>query len=163
MRGNTRRAAEQMVGRRIELREGIGKLGLLAVMGLTCLVAGCVGPAVQDAVEISRNVQYEEIPVPFGFDYDRGSWAYEQFIDDPVCMRSCEFTYWGDRPIKEVASWYEEQMPLSGWTLSRAEQAGDIALWFSKGHEEARINLKRTVNARREGYITKLTTSIGAL
>ena len=142
-------------------KKSIWCMGL--VLGLATMSVGCFPSIPLPGVEVARNVQYDDIPVPLGFEYDDNkSWAYLRFEEGPVAMRSCEFVYWGDRPLTDLASWYLEQMRLEGWAHDRTDEHGDISLHFSKNRESAEIYLERAVNDRREGYITKLTARIGA-
>ncbi len=146
-----------------ELGRIMKRWDMLAVAGLALVVAGCSYN--HPCVEVARNYQHNDIPVPNNFQYDTvKSWDYQKFPSGPCSFRSCEMVYWGDRPVGQLANWYEEQMPRHGWTKAdkNLDQEGqNINLFFTKGVEEAEIQLERPVAADRSGYITKLTARIG--
>ena len=137
-------------------------MGMCALVVSSLVLSGCITPNELPSVDVAQNIQYDDIPVPLGFAYDTDeSWAYLKFESGPAAMRSCELVYWGDRPLKELANWYLEQMRLEGWHHERTDEHDDICLHFAKNSENAEILLERTVNKRREGFVTRLTTRIG--
>lgn len=113
--------------------------------------------------DISRDVQYNDIPVPFAFEFDnKKSWIYRKFEDGPLPFRSAELIYWGDRPVLHLASWYESQMPKHGWKFQRSRDTDGIQLVFNKGIEVAEVNLERTIAHNARDRITKVSCRIRA-
>ena len=128
----------------------------------TLLLAGCGVSEPYRVVETQSGNQYDDIPVPAGFEYDSKSWDYVGFPPpSPVAMRSCELIYWGDRTVQRLADWYMEQMPLAGWQHVRTDEVGTVHMHFQKGIEKAEIILNRRVAADRNGYITRITARLG--
>ena len=116
-----------------------------------------------DSIEVSRDVQYNDIPVPFAFEFDnKKSWTYREFEEGALPFRSAELIYWGDRPVRHLAAWYEDQMPKHEWQHQRTEDVDGIQLVFKKGIEVAEINLKRTIAHNARDRITKISCRIRA-
>lgn len=138
---------------------------LWAALPMLALV-GCVQTSVADhsGIEVRKNVQYEDIPVPFKFEFDEDeSWAYTKFEGLPLAVRSCTLYYHGDRPLVELRNWYEDQMPLHDWKLERTDNDSQVRMLFVKpgDTEEAEITLQRIVDEVEHKFVTKVTARIG--
>ncbi|MEM7167722.1 MAG: hypothetical protein AAF581_19890 [Planctomycetota bacterium] len=113
--------------------------------------------------DVSRDVQYNDIPVPFAFEFDnKRSWMYRKFEDGAMPFRSAELIYWGDRPVRHLAAWYEDQMPKHRWKHERTLNTNGMQLVFKKGIEVAEINLERTIAHNARDRITKVSCRIRA-
>jgi hypothetical protein len=134
---------------------------LLSALGLGCASMGPPAPS----IPVVHDFQPDDVPVPQHFTYDDhelASFAYIMFQDSPrLPMRSMRLTYWGDRPIQEIAAWYQKQMPLHGWTYHETVGYSETHLRFSKGLERAEIFLKRTPDENGRYYVTRLIVEIG--
>ncbi|MCI0650319.1 MAG: hypothetical protein L0Z55_00400 [Planctomycetes bacterium] len=133
------------------------------VAGAMFAVSGCADSPAKANVEVVKDRQYADIPVPDGFHLDGNrNWAYEKFMDPPVGMRVCEMVYWGDRPLKELTNWYLEQMPLCDWKHETTIEQDGVEITFTKRAEKATIKIERAADSRSHGYVTKLVTCVGA-
>lgn len=115
--------------------------------------------------EVVHNYQPSDIPVPLNFELSDDpyeTWANIKYEGDPLNIRVGKFTYTGTRPIREVADWYLEQMPIDNWEHKETTQRDDIVMRFEKGLEYANIRLARIPDDNGEFYITKLTAKLGA-
>ncbi|MGE3165640.1 MAG: hypothetical protein AB7O52_12090 [Planctomycetota bacterium] len=146
-------------------RFGLALPGLALLLGWG-LASGCStprNPAENEVIEVSHNTQYNDLPVPFGFDFDqRESWAYREFEEAAMPFRSCSQVYWGDQPIRHLATWYESQMGQYGWHHEQTIEGKSIQLIFTKGIERSEIDLVRTIDRGGRDPITKLTCRIVA-
>lgn len=138
-----------------------------AILALACTLGatGCAGTSVTqlEYLELSHEVQYNDIPVPFGFEFDnRESWAYRKFEESAMPFRSCELVYYGDRPLRHLANWYESQMPVHDWTHERTTEDNVIHLVFSKGIEATEIELRRTLDRDGREPVTQVKCKITA-
>ena len=134
----------------------------LVLAGSGWIVSGCAS-SMPARIDVSYDRQYQDIPVPFEFEYDRKeSWAYTRFENEPLNMRSCVLVYWGDRPVTELRSWYREQMQKHDWVYGDTDvEANRDRLTFSKGREKAEIELRRMLSDVSYERITKVTADIG--
>lgn len=135
---------------------------LATALMLLSIVSCQTMPATGDPIEVVKGYQPDDIPVPYGFEFDENaSWAYLKFKESPLPVRSIELVYWGDRPVEEVQNWYKEQMPIHGWTLELEDQPGDLRTRFTRGDEFAEVLSKRTPDERGHHYVTRLTINVG--
>ncbi|MGA1203441.1 MAG: hypothetical protein ACYTGJ_09250 [Planctomycetota bacterium] len=137
-------------------------LAILALLIAPLALVGCQSTGELWAPSVTQEHQPDDIPVPRQFTYDeQASWAYLEFQNARMPMRSLELVYWGERPVNELVEWYREQMPIHGWSLESEEQVGERRLVFSKDTESAEILLKRTPDENGRYYVTRLVTRVG--
>lgn len=119
-------------------------LALLAL--LTLASQGCVGKRfvlepgdVYPAESIIANdYQPRDVPIPLGFKYlPKESFSYVG------SFRVVGLEYIGETLVEDVASFFEEQMPLHGWQLLRREQVRSLTLVFVNDREECYLGLRR--------------------
>ncbi len=135
---------------------------------LILVAVGCeqVSPR-PDITGISYGWQgYDDLPVPedFGFDDSDRSWAYRPYEDSALNLRSGEFRYVGDRDVGQLVNWYNQQMPKHKWEQVSKDMGKDgraAQLVFTKGHEEAVVDIERKSGPTRPEPVTVITLSIG--
>lgn len=159
-----RKAPDKQNDRGLPIGKTVPSVALLAMV-----LTGCAGSGEPRAshslpeLEVSTDVQYNDIPVPFQFSFDnKKSWQYRKFEDAAMPFRSAELIYWGDSPIRHLARWYESQMPQHGWELHSTNEANWIELVFNKGIEQTEIKLQRMVESGGRSQVTKITCRIRA-
>lgn len=122
---------------------------VLAISSLALAVggAGCVNPrnrspVDEDTVEVlplSRDLQFDDIPVPDGFLHDEtNSYTYE--IDN---FRNCELFYSGKSRTEAVLNFYKEQMPISNWKFESRIGRYRKTLTFTKGSEVCTVDVEK--------------------
>lgn len=92
--------------------------------------------------ELHRN-QFEDIPVPQGFDYVKeGGWSFGYAQGG---VRVGRFRYLGPTPIDEVADFYKRTMGLRAfdWNLvsEGSNDARSVTLDFRKGRQSCRVQV----------------------
>jgi hypothetical protein len=98
------------------------RLFLAAFALMAVCVAGCSGtggpmPSDQgvlpsDELELASVLRFSDVPAPRGFALVEGkSWTYEA----KGGVRLAELHYIGKASLQRVVSFFEEQMPISGW------------------------------------------------
>lgn len=112
---------------------------------LATLAAGCADKNSKpgSVSRISpRGVPYlEGVPVPGGFDLVKG----ESTDFESGGQRNARHVYAGWADPVAVRSFYQEQMPLMGWTRMSGENVeGDITLRFEKKSEACVVEIKPT-------------------
>ncbi len=138
----------------------------MALLALLFLAApGCKAPlAPIRGPEVIHNHQPQDLPVPVNFklsDDPYETWANVSFAGEPLYLRTGKYTYYGDRPLPQVATWYKDQMPIEGWEyIDRSSQNDEIKLRFEKPRESAEISLKLIPDKQGQFYITKLVARI---
>ena len=93
---------------------------------------------------VQRDIQFTDIPVPIGFILRRDS----VFSFRGTSFRFGRFTYEGAWTLKKTSQFYQEQMPVCGWTLQDAKHALDRRAGietedqtYAKGRERCRMNI----------------------
>lgn len=120
------------------------RAGCWTVMGvvLACL-AGCGDSKPGSVNRLNpRGIPYlEGVPVPGGFELvSRDSTDYES-----GGQRNARHVYAGFADAAAVRSFYQEQMPLMGWTRVSAQNVeGTISLRFEKKTEACTVDIKPT-------------------
>lgn len=137
---------------------------LIALLAVVPLVSGCfpiMSPP--EGIEVSKNVQYMDVPVPFKFEYDKHqSWAFTAFEKGPLQLRSCSLVYLGDnRPIAKLEAWYRDQMARHDWEYQKTVPEPETTLVFHKGTEYAEIELARILDGVQNDFITQVKARIG--
>ncbi len=148
----------------IPARTGIGATFTWSIFAVLILsIIGCQGLVpLEDQVPIVERHQPDDIPAPIGFELDDDSWSYLKFEHAPLSMRTVEVIYWGDRPVAELTSWYEDQMPIHGWeAVSNFDDFGEQQMRYRKGDEYAEVFIKRTPDDQGQHYVTRLIVRIG--
>jgi len=144
------------------MRHGLRTAAILVVLGAIPALTGCQGwfkPV--EPVQYVQNFQPSDLPVPLNFQYSEDeSWAQIRFAEAPLHVRMGRFVYYGNRPMREVANWFLEQMPVEGWTHANTSEKGDIRVFFEKRDEQAEIHLERVVDDQGEFYITRVVAHI---
>ena len=136
----------------------------IVVAGLAMSLTGCVTGSSVHGIEVTRGVQYQDIPVPIDFDFDTDrSWCFQRFENPPVNLRSFELVYWGNRPLTELREWYVAQMRVHAWRLEDTLDQQSIRLTFTKGSEKAEIVLERRLEPLGHDYLTKVTARVGVI
>ncbi len=131
------------------------------LLGLACTtLGGCTqieNPRVMVPTEPGVNAtksmelhraQFEDIPVPPGFEYvTRGNRSFS-YADGGV--RVGRFLYWGRASIDEVSEFYRRTLPLRayGWELlDETPTSGGNELNWKKGSQNCNVALTRESNA----------------
>lgn len=114
----------------------------LAVSLLAVVSAGC-GDNKGTVTRLNpRGVPYlEGVPVPNGFKLEKG----ESTDFESAGQRNARHVYSGFGDASRVRSFYQEQMPLMGWTRVSAQNVeGNITLRFEKKTEACTIEIRPT-------------------
>ncbi|MFW5857983.1 MAG: hypothetical protein ACOCX4_08895 [Planctomycetota bacterium] len=110
---------------------------LLRILGLPWGDRTPYNPKLEtDEIAIQRNVQFNDIPVPMAFKLRRN----ELFSYRCPTFRLGDFLYEGAWPYRRTKAFYDEQMPIAGWSRL-AEEIGDkqAVQYWAKGSDRARI------------------------
>ncbi len=145
-------------------RKEVSPTLILLVLGSSLVSVGCVTVMPPtERLEVSTDRQYQDIPVPFEFEYDRQkSWAYTRFEDKPLNLRSCVLVYWGDSPVRQVREWYLDQMPKHDWVFEETmRKSQSQRMIFSKGSEIAKIDVRRMPTGVGQERVTRVMADIG--
>ncbi len=131
----------------------------IVLAGAITSLVGCVPPAgtatdnanePPKPLKVSPLLKFSDLPVPMGFRIQEGeSWTYTA-----KGVRLAELHYVGTASVSKVVSFYEEQMPVSGWEKMLSVGSEDqMRLQFkhTRKPERCRITVKRR---NRLTYIT---------
>jgi len=93
-------------------------------------------------VAVKRDIQFADIPVPFGFILRRNN----LFSFQGSSFRFGRFTYEGAWTLKKTVEFYKEEMPKFQWQLMTASHSFDIRnsteienMLYAKGRERLRL------------------------
>lgn len=125
------------------------RLSLLAFALATCFcAAGCdlfqqrttdtTQSPVVDAPSTDFHGQFNDVPVPHGFKYNRDL----SFVYTGKAMRSASLLYTGQQKVYEVVDFFERNMPALGWTRHSVERKDFVSkMRFVKGYDECNITI----------------------
>lgn len=132
---------------------------LLLMLLLTPLLSGCpllswlgfpVGNKVpydpkaeSGDIAARKNIQFDDVPVPIGFELDRRS----VFSFQGYSFRFGRFLYEGVWSLRNTAAFYREQMPVAGWEHLQTTKGDYIETQvYKKGLERCRVTIKSAEN-----------------
>jgi hypothetical protein len=139
------------------LRTGIAALALLAGAACSQIENPRTMLPTEPGVDATRSkelhrAQYEDLPVPPGFEYvTRGNRSFS-YLDGGVKVG--RFLYWGRTSVEETAAFYRRTLPLRayGWDfLSEESLPKRHELRFRKADQECTVTLTRDVDATYAG------------
>jgi hypothetical protein len=110
---------------------------LLEMLGLPTGGQTPYNPKLEDeGVAVQRNIQFNDIPVPMAFKLRRDRF----YSYSCATFRIGEFYYEGAWTYRRTKAFYEEQMPISGWSRL-SEEIGDRQAreHWAKGSDRLRI------------------------
>jgi hypothetical protein len=115
-------------------------LACLVAVSIVC-VTGCQkgGQAASaPQVQFSRDVTFEDIPVPAGFKLERKkSYSFQNDV-----TRVGRLSYEGRSSINNVLAFYQQQMPLHGWQEMSYVDYGSSIRYFEKGGQSCIITVE---------------------
>ena len=101
----------------------------------------------------------------FTFDESDSSWAYRRYENSALNLRSARFRYVGDRDVRQLVSWFNEQMPHHGWkqtTLDKDRGGRRARLVFNNATSEAAvIDIVRESGPNHPDPLTVIIMEIG--
>lgn len=125
---------------------------LVAALALTALamLPGCMdeeaanywstAAPVAGEVNLARDVQFEDIPMPQGYMLNTNA----SFSFQGSNSRSGMFTYFGPVEWTEALRFFRSQMPMAGWTPGATERGFDFrVLHFRKGEEQLILTVRQ--------------------
>lgn len=94
-------------------------------------------------VNLARDVQFQDIPMPQGYMLNtNASYSFQGSQS-----RSGSFLYFGPVEWTEALDFFRTQMPLAGWTPGATERGFDFrVMHFQKGEEKAILTIRQVAN-----------------
>jgi hypothetical protein len=120
---------------------------------------GAPAPAVQQGLSLSSNQRFGDIPLPQGLTTDTA----RTFVYESSTLTLGRMVYTTKSPVNEVAQFFLNQCPLSGWTRMNLIEADGIDMLFTKPGKKLEISIREAsrtqtqlvVNLTPEGGITR--------
>lgn len=100
-----------------------------------------------DEIEVRRNVQFADLPVPQGFKFNRKASGNFQ----GSALRGGTVIYDGIWNVAEASEWYRQEMLKTGWEFTDISVVNDydIRHRYVKANETAKVRIWRPKNLLR--------------
>jgi len=132
---------------------------VVAFVGCGLFSSGCTLPP-ERVDGVVEGVTQDDIPKPPRFTV-RDSWMYSHPETDTGFFRSCKTEFVGRGKLKELTSWYLDEMSQLGWRRRDVDIGSTRIMTFSKKAEYAKVSMFREYNVKDKVFETVITVEIG--